>query len=170
MFVGEFAARIEVLIKVMSVVGCPTADSWPGVDRRPGYTLHFPAWQGHSEIQMSSGSDSPRANCFPRVPDALLSRMAQENGPDGLQAMDLLQGQDVALGGEHTNRLEFITPEGRIIQDEKSSGVPGATGQGRGALSHGRERRGDVFIAKATTRNPLEWDQRQRARQVARRS
>lgn len=76
----------------MSVVGCPTAESWPGVDRRPGYTLHFPAWQNHSEISVSSGADSPRANVFPRIPDAHLARVAQENQEDGLLALDLLQG------------------------------------------------------------------------------
>lgn len=92
LFVGEFAARIEVLMKVMSVVGCPTADSWPGVDRRPGYTLHFPAWQSNSEMQSSSGVDSPRARTFPRASDALLSQTTQENGHLGLLAMDMLQG------------------------------------------------------------------------------
>eukprot|EP01043_Picozoa_sp_COSAG02_P074697 COSAG02_NODE_15071_length_1207_cov_1.697653_1_plen_284_part_10 len=81
---------IEVLIKVMSVVGCPTADSWPGVDRRPGYTLHFPAWQSNYEMQ--SSVDSPRARTFPRAPDTLLSQMTQENGHFGLLAMDMLQG------------------------------------------------------------------------------
>lgn len=136
LFVGEFAARIEVLIKVMSVVGCPTADSWPGVDRRPGYTLHFPAWQSNSEMQLSSGAESPRSRSFPRAPDALLSRMTQENGPLGLLAIDMLQGlltldpkqrMTAAEAMQHPLLAELVNPEQTIAASSEASALAGSS-------------------------------------------
>ena len=72
LFVGELGAKIEVLLKIIEFVGCPTPDSWRGIERRPGYILDFPSWRNHDTTSAAA------VERFPRIPDAPLTLLLEE--------------------------------------------------------------------------------------------
>jgi len=93
LFVGEFGAKIEVLLKIIEYVGCPTPDSWPGLKSRPGFILDFPSWRNHT----SDTTTTSAVERFPREPDAALTQLLEEQRTpaereEARAALSLLEG------------------------------------------------------------------------------